>query len=82
MGTIKRTIIVDDEDILNLHHCIERTQHMWDSGKDLWPFTILDIIKRYDKYEKKLNNDSWATSPDRMGGQYTEDEIKRAGEWR
>jgi hypothetical protein len=51
MGNIKRTILVDEEDIANLQHCIKRTQFMWDSGEDLWPFTILDIIKRYDKYD-------------------------------
>jgi hypothetical protein len=53
MGQIKRTIVIDDEDVLNLKHCIERTQSMWDSSKDLWPFTILDIIKRYDEIKRK-----------------------------
>ena len=28
------------------------------------------------------NNDSWITNPDRSGGQFTDEEINRAGEWR
>lgn len=31
---------------------------------------------------KQASDDSWATNPDRMGGQFTDEEIRRSGEWR
>lgn len=55
MGQIKKSIVIDDEDILNLKHCIERTQNMWEYGNDLWPFVIMDIIKRYDEIKELTN---------------------------
>ena len=32
--------------------------------------------------EAKDVEQSWRDNPDRMGGQFTQDEINRAGEWR
>lgn len=31
---------------------------------------------------KQASDDSWTTNPDRMGGQFTDEEIRRSGEWR
>lgn len=30
---------------------------------------------------KQASDDSWITNPDRMGGQYTQEEIDRADRW-
>ena len=30
---------------------------------------------------KQASDDSWKDNPDRMGGQFTDEEIRRAGEW-
>ena len=30
----------------------------------------------------EVNNNSWIANPDRSGGQFTDEEINRAGEWR
>lgn len=42
-----------------------------------------DHIHVNEVSEKQTSDDSsWVTNPDRMGGQFTEEEIRRAGEWR
>jgi len=47
---------------------------------------VADMIgKREQKIrelEARISYDSWTNNPDRMGGQFTEEEIGRAGEWR
>jgi hypothetical protein len=44
------------------------------------------ILQDVEQCEPSLpgegNNDSWITNPDRSGGQFTDEEINRAGEWR
>ena len=35
-----------------------------------------------DDYLKKTIEQSWRDNPDRSGGQFTDEEINRAGEWR
>ncbi len=32
--------------------------------------------------QRQLSEQSWKLNPDRMGGQFTQDEINRAKEWR
>jgi hypothetical protein len=44
------------------------------------------ILQDVEQCEPSLpgegNNNSWITNPDRSGGQFTDEEINRAGEWR
>ena len=35
-----------------------------------------------EKLKKQISDDSWITNPDRMGGQFTQDEIDNAGAWK
>lgn len=39
-----------------------------------------DIVADLERKQKAVE-DSWRDSPDRMGGQFTEDEINRSQEW-
>ena len=49
---------------------------------------ILLEMKDKEIYQLKMVIDqtksarNWTENPDRMGGQFTQDEINRAGEWR
>ena len=40
------------------------------------------ILADVEKCCEKATADSWARNPDRMGGQFTDEEINRANEWR
>lgn len=40
------------------------------------------ILADVEQCCEKATADSWARNPDRMGGQFTQDEINRANEWR
>ena len=40
------------------------------------------ILQDVEQCCEKATADSWARNPDRMGGQFTQDEINRANEWR
>ena len=40
------------------------------------------ILQDVEQCVKKESDDSWITNPDRSGGQFTEEEIKRGNEWR
>ena len=40
------------------------------------------ILQDVEQCVKKESDDSWITNPDRMGGQFTEEEINRGSEWR
>ena len=40
------------------------------------------ILFDVEKCCEKATADSWALNPDRSGGQFTDEEINRAGEWR
>ena len=52
MGEIRKNIIICDEMIANLKHCLERTDHMWEWGIDMWPLDITHIIKEWEKSER------------------------------
>lgn len=49
MGTDKRSIIIDDEDVLNLKSAIDKLMPTADPYTDLEIFTLRDIIERYEK---------------------------------
>ena len=40
------------------------------------------ILADVEKCCEKATLDSWRENPDRMGGQFTQDEISRSNEWR
>lgn len=40
------------------------------------------LQNKVDRLQKKINNDSWVTSPDRMGGAFTAQEISDSQAWR
>jgi hypothetical protein len=40
------------------------------------------ILQDVEQCVKQASDDSWITNPDRMGGQFTEEEINRGSEWR
>jgi hypothetical protein len=40
------------------------------------------ILKDVEQCANQQSDDSWITNPDRMGGQFTEEEINRGSEWR
>jgi hypothetical protein len=40
------------------------------------------ILQDVEKCCEKTTYDSWKENPDRMGGQFTDEEISRANEWR
>ena len=40
------------------------------------------ILQDVEQCAKKESDDSWITNPDRSGGQYTDEEIRRGSEWR
>lgn len=40
------------------------------------------ILQDVEQCVAKDVEQSWRDNPDRMGGQFTQDEINRAGEWR
>ena len=56
MGTIKKHIIIDDEIIANLKHCLERTNDMWEYGLDMWPFDIQYIILEWESNANLSSN--------------------------
>jgi hypothetical protein len=49
MGTIKKTIQIDDEDVANIIDCLKRTREHWEPFNDLWPFTLQHIVNEYKK---------------------------------
>lgn len=53
------------------------------------PYPIKDLIPllqqaadQLDRLEKENTNMSWTINPDRMGGAYSEDEVRNAYEWK
>ena len=40
------------------------------------------ILQDVEQCCEKATYDSWRENPDRMGGQFTQDEISRSNEWR
>ncbi len=68
-------------------------QRETDKGDDLVSFVTAQmlevnigelkrILKDVEKCCEKDTYNSWRENPDRMGGQFTDEEINRAGEWR
>lgn len=51
MGTVKKNIEVDDEDIANILGCLERTRKYWEPFIDFYPFVLQHIV---DEYKKQL----------------------------
>lgn len=43
---------------------------------------LLMAAERIEQLSAKDIEQSWLLNPDRSGGQFTEEEINRAGEWR
>ena len=44
-----KNITISEEDLENLKHCLDRTKKIWESHIDLWPFTIMSIVKRWEE---------------------------------
>jgi hypothetical protein len=49
MGTIKKNIEIDDEDIANIIDCLTVTRKHWIPFNDLWPFVLQHIVNDYKK---------------------------------
>jgi hypothetical protein len=49
MGTIKKQIIIDDEDIANIKECLNAVGKIASAGVDVYPFTLIAIIREYEK---------------------------------
>ena len=52
MGENKQFVSINDEDVLNLLDCLERTKIIQTPGVDLWPFTIKRIINSWENKNK------------------------------
>lgn len=43
---------------------------------------LIMAAERIETLKERITTVGWQTNPDRSGGQFTEEEIDRAGEWR
>jgi hypothetical protein len=43
---------------------------------------VRNLCSRIEKLEERNSEMSWRLNPDRMGGQFTQEEINRRDEWR
>ncbi len=43
---------------------------------------VQSLMNENKSLTKQASDDSWITNPDRMGGQFTQDEIDNAGAWK
>lgn len=50
-------------------------------GHDYWAEEIFRLRAEIKSLKEKAIEDSWARSPDRMGGQFSQEEIARREEW-
>ena len=44
--------------------------------------TLQELQNKVDRLQKKINDASWVTNPDRMGGAFTQQEIADSQAWR
>ncbi len=91
---LKNTIAGKEKHLAGLQECIRQLDALDDQGDTWFRATVtveflainIDELKRILKdvevCAKKESDDSWITNPDRMGGQFTEEEINRGSEWR
>lgn len=42
---------------------------------------IMHLEEKISRMEKEKVDDSWRSNPDRMGGQFTEEELNRIERW-
>lgn len=61
-------------------------ERAWYPGKqktreDLYLETICKLHARVRELEKQVSDQSWIINPDRMGGQFTQQEIDDANRW-
>ena len=62
-------------EITSLNTVIDMLHVAWDQ--------TTEELQRENKRLRKANSDmGWELNPDRMGGQFTEEEINRGNEWR
>lgn len=45
-------------------------------------FLLLDAAKRIQELDQRVSDLSWTTNPDRMGGQFTADELDPNRGWK
>jgi hypothetical protein len=49
MGTIRKTIELDDEDVMHILNCLAKTRKYWEAGEDFYPFVLQSIVNKYKK---------------------------------
>jgi hypothetical protein len=68
----------------------DRSQRLWVTEQDLLDnnlfreaYGCIKQLLRENASMRKANSDmGWRLNPDRMGGQFTEEEVNRGNEWR
>ena len=90
---LKNTIAGKEKHLAGLQECIRGLEALDDQGDTWFRATVtveflainIDELKRIladvEKCVEKATLDSWKENPDRMGGQFTQDEIDNHGRW-
>ena len=90
---LRNTIAGKEKHLAGLQECIRQLDALDDQGDTWFRATVtveflainIDELKRILKDVevccKQASDDSWITNPDRMGGQFTQEEIDNAGRW-
>lgn len=86
-----KNTIAGKEDLLAIFSKPENSAHLTDIEKygreavNAFLKVNIDELKRIladvEKCSEKATYDSWKENPDRMGGQFTQDEIDNANRW-
>ena len=91
---LRNTIAGKEKHLAGLQECIRGLEALDDQGDTWFRATVtveflainIDELKRVladvEQCCERATADSWRENPDRMGGQFTQDEINRSNEWR
>ena len=71
-----------NEIMLDMQHSIRCDIHGDIYGHEYWAEEIFRLRAELRRMKEKAIEDSWARSPDRMGGQFSDEEIYRSREER
>ena len=90
---LKNTIACKEKHLAGLQECIRGLEALDDQGDTWFRATVtveflainIDELKKIladvEKCCEKETYNSWKDNPDRMGGQFTQDEIDNANRW-
>ena len=76
-ANLRRSVEIDNANVVSEAYYARTEKEI-----DLEQVRAIGILDKIETLIDKSVEQSWRDNPDRMGGQYTADEINRGSEWR